>query len=540
MTKRFVFRLALLTVLGSASVLAFSVPSSFREIRTAPIAGGHDEQPGDNGNHNGWFRGAARLPSGHYVTPTAIDDAVQTYLNPQLPAYPDFVAGMAVRSRLSPDGETLAILTAGQNSLYKPDGTVDVAELDAVHLPLRRDGGRPQPSLKQVIKQVNAHVGLVFSPDGNTLYAAGGNDDAVYVYTKSGDSFAPAPPIALGHYPPGATGSARNSGVGINVQPNASGMDVSADGRTLVVANNYNDSISVIDTATRTVRYEHDLRPYFANNEGQQGGVGGTFPFGVAIKGNDTAYVSSDRDRQVVVVDVSSPTAGRLIRRIQLDGNALGMTLDAVAVQALRGAGQCRPGRGDQHARRTRLVAKIDARAPAGMLPRASKYTGAATSAVTISPDGDTLYAVNSGSNSIAVIPLTGRKRPLGERPDSHRLRAARHHVQRRWLVDVHHQRQERHRAESGPPGEQHRPDHPHPVSRAAMRRRPRPRARRTSTSSSWSARRSSALPCRAGTISTSSPSRSRATTSTRPRPASATSASCASSTSASSTSSTS
>ena len=40
----------------------------------------------------------------------------------------------------------------------------------------------------------------------------------------------------------------------------------------------------------------------------------------------------------------------------------------------------------------------------------AGKYTGAATSAVTISPDGDTLYAVNSGSNSIAVIPLKGRK----------------------------------------------------------------------------------------------------------------------------------
>ena len=216
---------------------------------------------------------------------------------------------MAVRSRLSPDGETLAILTAGQNSLYKPDGTVDVP--NSTQYIFLYDVTRPsQPSLKQVIKQVNAHVGLAFSPDGNTLYAAGGNDDAVYVYTKNGDSFAPAPPIALGHYPPGSTGSARNRGMGISVQPNASGLDVSADGRTLVVANNYNDSISVIDTETRTVRYEHDLRPYFANNEGQQGGLGGTFPFGVAIKGNDTAYVSSDRDRQVIVVDVSAPTAG--------------------------------------------------------------------------------------------------------------------------------------------------------------------------------------------------------------------------------------
>ena len=42
------------------------------------------------------------------------------------------------------------------------------------------------------------------------------------------------------------------------------------------------------------------------------------------------------------------------------------------------------------------------------MLPN-RKYTGAATSAVTLSPDGDTLYAVNSGANSIAVIPLSGK-----------------------------------------------------------------------------------------------------------------------------------
>src|SRR6185295_14366746 len=39
---------------------------------------------------------------------------------------------------------------------------------------------------------------------------------------------------------------------------------------------------------------------------------------------------------------------------------------------------------------------------------RGSRHTGAATSAVTLSPDGDTLYAVNSGANSIAVIPLRG------------------------------------------------------------------------------------------------------------------------------------
>ena len=63
----------------------------------------------------------------------------------------------------------------------------------------------------------------------------------------------------------------------------------------------------MIDTATRTVRYEHDLRPFFVGNEGTEGGPGGTFPFAVVVKGNDTAYVSSDRDREVVVIDMSSP-----------------------------------------------------------------------------------------------------------------------------------------------------------------------------------------------------------------------------------------
>ena len=96
----------------------------------------------------------------------------------------------------------------------------------------------------------------------STLYAAGGNDDAVYVYTKNGGTLHACRANCLGHYPSAAPPAARATGVGISVQPNASGMDISADGRTLVVANNYNDSISVIDTATRTVRYEHDLRPY--------------------------------------------------------------------------------------------------------------------------------------------------------------------------------------------------------------------------------------------------------------------------------------
>ena len=70
---------------------------------------------------------AVRLPTGQFITPTFIRGAVQQFLNPRLPAYPNFVAGEAVRSQLSPDGATLAVITAGHNSLDKPNGSTDTA-----------------------------------------------------------------------------------------------------------------------------------------------------------------------------------------------------------------------------------------------------------------------------------------------------------------------------------------------------------------------------------------------------------------------------
>jgi DNA-binding beta-propeller fold protein YncE len=377
------------------------------------------------------------LATGQHVTPTLLSGAVQQSLNPGLSAYPNFVAGEAVRSQLSPDGTTLAVLCAGQNSLYKSDGLVDTAaSTQFIFLYDVAGANKAKPLLKQVIPQVNSHVGLVFSPDGKQLYAAGGKDDAVYVYLKGAGSWSPAGSIALGH---------AGKGVGLNVQPNASGLAISADGKTLVVANNYNDSISVVDTTTHLVRYEHDLRPYFSNNEGVSGAVGGTYPFAVAVKGNGLAYVSSDRDREVVVIDISSPAAGHLVKRIKLDGNALGMTFDASQSRLFVAQDNA-----DQVAvidtASNDVVAKIDARAPAGLLNAmnrddeseegeerdsrgehghgdrsakqaaerghrhtdANRYTGVATFAVTISRDGHTLYAVNAGANSIAVIPLIG------------------------------------------------------------------------------------------------------------------------------------
>ena len=341
------------------------------------------------------------LPTGQYITPLAPFGAAQQLLNPQLPGYPDFIAGEAVRSQLSPDGNTLAILTAGQNTLYKPDGSVDTANSTQFIFLYDLSGrNEARPKLMQVIQQTNAYVGLAWAPDGKTLYATGGNDDAVYAYAKSGGVWTQAAKIALGH----------SRGVGLSVQPNAGGLAVSPDGKTLVVANNYNDSISVIDTASNTVRYEHDLRPYFAGNEGTDGAAGGTYPFAVVVNAKGVAYVSANRDREVVAVDVSSPTAGHLVARIKLAGNPLGMALDT-ARNRLYVAQDNADEIGVIDMASNTVFTNIDTRGPAGLMKPngdAPRYTGAAPIAVTLAPNGNVLYAVNDGANSVAVIALKG------------------------------------------------------------------------------------------------------------------------------------
>jgi len=341
------------------------------------------------------------LATGQYVTPKAVSGAVQQYLNPGLAAYPDFVAGEAVRSQLSPDGNTLAVITAGQNSLYKPDGSVDSANsTQYIFLYDVSDARKSLPVLTQVLKQTNSHVGLVFSPDASTLYAAGGNDDAVYVYTKTGGTWAQAAKIALGH-----SATHANAGIGLSVQPNAGGLGISADGLTLVVANNYNDSISVINTASKTVLYEYDLRPY--NTSSQSGGVGGTFPFAVVVKGNNLAYVSSDRDREVVVVDISSPSSATLVKRIALSGNALGMTFNADQSKlyvAEDNADKVAVIDTGTNTRTTEIDRARAGRHHSGWLHR-HRCGNLCRDAL---PRRHHALRCQCGSNSIAVIPLTG------------------------------------------------------------------------------------------------------------------------------------
>jgi YVTN family beta-propeller protein len=226
----------------------------------------------------------------------------------------------------------------------------------------------------------------------------------VYAYTNNGTSFVLSATISLGHAPNGCVSNAANrTGLGLGVEPNVAGLGISSDGKTLVAANNYNDSISVIDTATGTVRYEYDLRPYATG--APTGTKGGTFPYSVILNGT-VAYVGCDRDREVVAVNVASPNAGVLLARIPLDGNPNGMTLSPDGSK-LYAAQDNQDEIAVIDTASNKVIREIDTRGPASLdFPR--NTTGAAPTAVTINQAKKTLYAVNAGSNSIAVIPLSG------------------------------------------------------------------------------------------------------------------------------------
>src|SRR4030081_961201 len=124
------------------SLLKVAILASVIQIVTQA----HAELPERNGAQ------PLQLPTGQYITPTFIRGAVQQFLNPGLPAYPNFVAGEAVRSQLSPDGKTLAIICAGQNSLDKPDGTLDTPNsTQYIFLYNVAGANKNKPALLQVI-----------------------------------------------------------------------------------------------------------------------------------------------------------------------------------------------------------------------------------------------------------------------------------------------------------------------------------------------------------------------------------------------------
>src|SRR5690348_14839910 len=105
----------------------------------------------------------------------------------------------------------------------------------------------------QTIAQPGAFLGLAFSPDGQTLYASGGDEDVVYRYAWRDKRAKLVDHIALAHKQPKKDGTRFPAGIA-----------VSRDGKYLFVAENLGDSLAVVDVASKQVvqRLKTEVYPY--------------------------------------------------------------------------------------------------------------------------------------------------------------------------------------------------------------------------------------------------------------------------------------
>jgi YVTN family beta-propeller protein len=361
-----------------------------------------------------------QLPNGQYLTPEFATGSVLQTLDPHLPGYKNFRAGWAIRTALSPDGRTLLVLTSGYNRLNFMSGASrgqgnPAASNEYVFVFDVAGANARKPVQKQVLQIPNSFYGLVWAPDGQHFYVSGGVSDAVFVFGQAGTNWAQTATVVLNHPPlsNNLTGAAKLlsaflfNGLGFISSSAAAGLAITPDGSTLVVANIYNDSISVIDTASNTVRWEYDLRPY-NNTPELSGTAGGEMPYGVAIAptaaGGYTAFVSSVRDREVVAVPLRSiPPDGGTLQRIKLPGNPNSMALSADGTR-LYVAQDNSDFVAIIDTQTLGVAAELDVLPVHGLLDIGHTYTGAAPNGLALSPDGKTLYVSEGGANAVAVI----------------------------------------------------------------------------------------------------------------------------------------
>lgn len=139
-----------------------------------------------------------------------------------------------------------------------PLAMVNAPEHDRVVLLLNgwRDEGiqvveRSSGRVLQTLHLPSVFLGMVFSPDGRTLYVSGGNADVIYRFDWNGLATLRDSIILQARATP------KSNGVRY-----PSGLALSADGSTLFVAENLADSLAVVDVASGRVRQRVPTGPY--------------------------------------------------------------------------------------------------------------------------------------------------------------------------------------------------------------------------------------------------------------------------------------
>jgi DNA-binding beta-propeller fold protein YncE len=339
----------------------------------------------------------AYLPTGMRITPTAAPGAHFYALNPDLRDAPGLTAGHAVTTAISPDGRSLLVLTSGYNVSYDASG--NLIPQDSTEYVFVYDITAPLPKKTQVLKVPTAFNGLAWNPKGDEFYVSGGEGDNAHIFLRQDGVWRELDTtVRLGH----------PAGLGLATRPEVAGIAVNASGTQLIAAHYENDSISVVDITSRAKIAEVDLRPG-KTDPSKEGVAGGEYPFWVVTKGDEKAYVSSIRDREIVVVSLkaSGGDSPRVAARIPVRGTPNKMVLnrrgsrlyvacdnsDSVAIV-------------DTQA--DRVISQFGVTAPKDVFLNPHGFKGSNPNSLALSPDERVLYVTDGGTNAVAVIKLDG------------------------------------------------------------------------------------------------------------------------------------
>ena len=226
----------------------------------------------------------------------------------------------------------------------------------------------------QTLPQPAAFVGAVFSTDGHTLFASGGNEDRVYRYQwRDGQATADGS-IEL------APKAADKSGTSY-----PAGIAVSADGRWLYVAENLADRLAVVDVARGLVVQRFPTQRY---------------PYAVIAAPSGEVYASAwggttvTHFRQAAggfLVRVADIEVGRHPSALTLSasGNRLFVALASVDRIAVADTAH------------NRVVATLSDPPPGGV------REGSTPNALALSPAGDRLWVAEADNNAVAAFDLS-------------------------------------------------------------------------------------------------------------------------------------
>src|SRR5687767_8345795 len=178
--------------------------------------------------------GAGRLATGARLDPAGVSHDL---------------GSMPLAMVLSPEKDRIVVLLNG----WREQG-IQVVE---------RSSGR----VVQTIQLPAVFLGIVFSPDGRSLYVSGGDQDLIYRFDWRGGTATLADSIALAVREKGKHGTRYPAGIAL-----------SPDGRTLYAAENLGDSLAVVDVGSRRVVQRLATERY---------------PYGVVVGRDGTAYVSA-------------------------------------------------------------------------------------------------------------------------------------------------------------------------------------------------------------------------------------------------------